>query len=183
MHFCTIHALYVIYSSINSQNIEVIFLIFNFSLYYNDSNLKQRLKEAFLMVMKQLLEVFDILDDSAASGDRMKNYLLSINPSANVEVFPLTGPNGGTDVIRILIPGKSGKTAGKTGTYPWCYRQAWRPGSPAGHDRFCLRRGWRLHSSDRGRKGCWICRKKGGYSGRRCHHCHTHLSKCSYRTA
>ena len=65
------------------------------------------------MVMKQLLEVFDILDDSAASGIRMKNYLLSISPSANVEVFPLTGPNGSTDVIRILIPGKSGKTAGK----------------------------------------------------------------------
>ena len=65
------------------------------------------------MVMKQLLEVFDILDDSTASGIRMKNYLLSISPSANVEVFPLTGPNGSTDVIRILIPGKSGKTAGK----------------------------------------------------------------------
>lgn len=40
------------------------------------------------MVMKQLLEVFDILDDSAASGERMKDYLLSVNPAANIEVFP-----------------------------------------------------------------------------------------------
>ena len=66
------------------------------------------------MVMKQLLEVFDILDDSAASGARMKDYLLSVNPAANVEVFPLTGPKGSTDVIRVLIPGKNGKSSGRT---------------------------------------------------------------------
>lgn len=65
------------------------------------------------MVMKQLLEVFDILDDSAASGARMKEYLLSVNPAANVEVFPLTGPKGSTDVIRVLIPGKNGKSSGR----------------------------------------------------------------------
>ena len=66
------------------------------------------------MVMKQLLEVFDILDDSAASGERMKDYLLSVNPAANIEVFPLTGPKGSTDVIRVLIPGKNGKSSGRT---------------------------------------------------------------------
>ena len=64
---------------------------------------QHEIKEAFLMVMKQLLEVFDILDDSAASGERMKDYLLSVNPAANIEVFPLTGPKGSTDVIRCLL--------------------------------------------------------------------------------
>ena len=62
------------------------------------------------MLLKQLMEVFDILDDSQASGEKMKNYLHEIAPDCKVEVLKLTGPEGkSTDVIRIYIPGKSGK--------------------------------------------------------------------------
>ena len=67
------------------------------------------------MLLKQLMEVFDILDDSQASGEKMKNYLHEIAPDCKVEVLKLTGPEGkSTDVIRIYIPGKSGKMDGGT---------------------------------------------------------------------
>ncbi len=67
------------------------------------------------MLLKQLMEVFDILDDSQASGEKMKNYLHEIAPDCKVEVLKLTGPEGkSTDVIRIYIPGKSGKMSGGT---------------------------------------------------------------------
>lgn len=67
------------------------------------------------MLLKQLMEVFDILDDSQASGEKMKNYLHEIAPDCKVEVLKLTGPEGkSTDVIRIYIPGKSGKMNGGT---------------------------------------------------------------------
>ncbi len=66
------------------------------------------------MLLKQLMEVYDILDDSTASGSKMKDYYLRLKPDANVETFVLDGPKGSTDVIRILIPGRCGKAKGGT---------------------------------------------------------------------
>ena len=67
------------------------------------------------MLLKQLTEVFDILDSSHASGVEMKNYLLTIKPDCKIDVLKLTGPNEkSTDVIRIYIPGKEGKITGGT---------------------------------------------------------------------
>lgn len=66
------------------------------------------------MLLKQLMEVYDILDDSTASGSKMKDYYLRLKPDAKVETFVLNGPKGCTDVIRILIPGYCGKTNGGT---------------------------------------------------------------------
>ena len=66
------------------------------------------------MLMKQMLEVFEILDDENAGGQRMKEYFQTVNPEARVETFVLRGDEGSTDAIRILIPGSHGKMSGGT---------------------------------------------------------------------
>lgn len=64
------------------------------------------------MLLKQLTEVFDILDDSAASGARVAEYLRKIRPDCNVETNALVGEKGSTDMIKIRIPGAHGKASG-----------------------------------------------------------------------
>ena len=64
------------------------------------------------MLYKQLIELFDILDSSSASGAQVVDYFHSIKPDCKVETYPLEGPKGHTDMVRILIPGKNGKTNG-----------------------------------------------------------------------
>jgi len=66
------------------------------------------------MILKQLIEVFDILDSATANGEQVKSYLLNINPQADVEAYPLVGEKGKTDMVRIRIPGKAGKWSGGT---------------------------------------------------------------------
>lgn len=64
------------------------------------------------MLMKQILDVFELLDSPSASGEIMKEYLLTIKPDANVETYRITGPKGGTDMFKVRIPGKKGKSSG-----------------------------------------------------------------------
>jgi len=66
------------------------------------------------MILKQLIEVFDILDSATASGDQVKSYLLNIDSRAEVETYPLIGEKGKTDMVRIRIRGKQGKWSGGT---------------------------------------------------------------------
>lgn len=66
------------------------------------------------MLIKQLVEVYDILDSSTASGEQAKKYLQSIRPDANIEVYPLQGPKGSTDMIKVRISGSKGKAGGGT---------------------------------------------------------------------
>ena len=66
------------------------------------------------MLIKQLIEVFDLLDSSTANGKEVEQYLKSVNLNASTEVFPLTGPRGSTDMVRVSIPGRNGKTNGGT---------------------------------------------------------------------
>lgn len=66
------------------------------------------------MLIKQLIEVFELLDSSTANGREVERYLKSVNPAADTEVFTLTGPRGKTDMIRVNIPGKNGKINGGT---------------------------------------------------------------------
>ena len=68
------------------------------------------------MLIKQIMEVFDVLDSSTVDGAAVKKYLQSVNPEANVEVYPLEGPKGSTDMVKVRIPGTEGKTVG--GSYP-----------------------------------------------------------------
>lgn len=64
------------------------------------------------MLYKQLIELFDILDSASASGAQVVEYLRSIVPDCQVETYPLEGPKGHTDMVRILIPGRNGKSKG-----------------------------------------------------------------------
>ena len=42
----------------------------------------------------------------------MVEYFRSIVPDCQVETYPLEGPKGHTDMVRILIPGRNGKSKG-----------------------------------------------------------------------
>ncbi len=64
------------------------------------------------MLIKQVIELFDVLDSSTASGEAVEKYLKSVNPDANVEVFPIVGPKGSTDMVKVRIPGSHGKSKG-----------------------------------------------------------------------
>lgn len=61
------------------------------------------------MLYKELIELFDILDSASASGSEVVEYLKAINPMCQAETYPLAGPNGHTDMVRILIPGEERK--------------------------------------------------------------------------
>ena len=64
------------------------------------------------MLYKELIELFDMLDSASASGSEVVEYFRSIDPMCQVETYPLEGPKGHTDMVRILIPGKNGKSKG-----------------------------------------------------------------------
>ncbi|RYM04978.1 DUF1177 domain-containing protein [Sporolactobacillus sp. THM7-7] len=61
------------------------------------------------MVFKQTLTVLDVLDDLRASGDKVK-ALFRAFPDVSFSVTKVTGEKGSTDFVKIVIPGKSGKT-------------------------------------------------------------------------
>ena len=63
------------------------------------------------MVLKHLLDLYEILDNPKASGQLVKDHLLKIDPDADIYVYPLVGPKGHTDMVKIFIPGTRGKTA------------------------------------------------------------------------
>ncbi|GLB28702.1 hypothetical protein LAD12857_06250 [Lacrimispora amygdalina] len=64
------------------------------------------------MLMKQLIEVYDLLDSSYASGKQVEGYLKGIRSDADVEVYTLKGPKGKTDMVKVRIPGSKGKSKG-----------------------------------------------------------------------
>ncbi len=66
------------------------------------------------MLMKQILEAYDVLDDSFVTGKKVEEYLRGIKADANIEVYELKGPKGSTDMVRVMIPGTMGKTKGGT---------------------------------------------------------------------
>ena len=66
------------------------------------------------MILKHLMELYEILDDPKASGEKVKEYLLQVNPQADVETYPVHGEKGHTDMVRVRVPGKNGKSKGGT---------------------------------------------------------------------
>ena len=64
------------------------------------------------MLLKQILEIYDLLDDPKADGQRVLDYLRGIDPSADVETYPLTGDGGTTHMVKVRIPGNNGKAVG-----------------------------------------------------------------------
>lgn len=64
------------------------------------------------MLIKQIIELFDILDSPVASGKDVERYLAALHPQASIQVYPLVGPKGSTDMVKVRIPGKRGKSSG-----------------------------------------------------------------------
>ena len=64
------------------------------------------------MLLKQILEAYDVLDNSTVTGNDVANYLKSIKPDADIEVYELVGPKGSTDMLKVRIPGTNGKSKG-----------------------------------------------------------------------
>ncbi len=96
------------------------------------------------MLYKQLIELFDILDSPKASGAQVVEYLNSIMPGCKAETYPLEGPKGHTDMVRIMIPGKNGKTNGPHDRYSGT---SGRSGSASGAARIRIGRGRRDYGS------------------------------------
>lgn len=63
------------------------------------------------MLLKQVMEVYDIIDKAGANGSDVKEYLESLG-GREVEVRTLKGDKGTTDLVKAVIPGKNGKKAG-----------------------------------------------------------------------
>lgn len=64
------------------------------------------------MLIKQIIETFDVLDSSTVTGKDVEAYLKGIKADANIEVYELKGPKGSTDMVKVRIPGLKGKASG-----------------------------------------------------------------------
>ena len=65
------------------------------------------------MLLKQVLELFELLDTPAANGETVRRLMLE-RGADEVTVQTVTGPKGSTDCIKILIKGSNGKSGGGT---------------------------------------------------------------------
>lgn len=64
------------------------------------------------MLFKQLIEAYELVDSSHADGEAVVSYLRKIRSDADIEVYPLTGPKGSTDMVKVRIAGTNGKSKG-----------------------------------------------------------------------
>lgn len=63
------------------------------------------------MLIKQIMEVYELIDSASANGNEMKRYLENYG-AKNVEVKTITSEQGKTDFIRVTIQGTRGKLKG-----------------------------------------------------------------------
>lgn len=66
------------------------------------------------MILKQIIDMYDILDSSTACAKDVSDYLKAIKEDANIHYYDVVGPRGDTEMIRIRIPGTNGKSVGGT---------------------------------------------------------------------
>ncbi|MGG2025876.1 DUF1177 domain-containing protein [Gottfriedia sp. S16(2024)] len=63
------------------------------------------------MALKQTLTVIDLLDNAYVNGKKVKELFTSY-PNVTVEVTTVSGEQGSTDFIKVMIPGVEGKSRG-----------------------------------------------------------------------
>jgi len=63
------------------------------------------------MLIKQVMEIFDLLDNASASGEMIRSYMES-KGAKNVQVRRMEQDGRGTDFVSIIIPGRKGKLSG-----------------------------------------------------------------------
>lgn len=64
-------------------------------------------------MLKQVIEAYELLDSAYVSGYKVAEFLRK-RGLENIEVKTIEGPRGSTDFIKIVIPGKNGKSSGGT---------------------------------------------------------------------
>lgn len=64
------------------------------------------------MLLKQVLEAYDLLDDGGVTGEKVAEYLRGIKGDADIDVYELEGERGTTDMLKVRIPGTNGKIKG-----------------------------------------------------------------------
>jgi len=62
-------------------------------------------------MLKQVLELFDLLDRPDASAGAVRDYLTE-SGSCTVEIEQASSPQGSTEFIRVRVPGREGSSAG-----------------------------------------------------------------------
>lgn len=62
-------------------------------------------------MLKQLMEIYDLLDSASVDGERVATFLKSRGVE-KIQVEKIKGKSGSTDFVRVLMPGKEGKNAG-----------------------------------------------------------------------
>lgn len=75
------------------------------------------------MILRQVLELFDLLDTPAANGKQITE-LLKERGAHEVTVETVTSEKGSTDCITVLIKGSDGKSSGGS-TRLWASSDAW----------------------------------------------------------
>lgn len=65
------------------------------------------------MLLRQMLDVYDLIDKPQASGNETADFLRA-HGATDVTVKRVSGERGGTDCIKVLIPGSNGKSSGGT---------------------------------------------------------------------
>jgi hypothetical protein len=63
------------------------------------------------VILRQTLDLLDLLDRPDAGGERVRGYLEQLGP-AEVHVTRLEGAEGGTDHVRVRIAGRRGRLVG-----------------------------------------------------------------------
>lgn len=66
------------------------------------------------MSFKHVIELYEVMDSIHVDGEKVKAYLQNINPAADVAVKTITGKNGSTDFVKVIVKGKNGKSSGGT---------------------------------------------------------------------
>lgn len=65
------------------------------------------------MLIKQLIDLFEILDSPGASGQAVKSYMMQLGAKEeDVRITKMTGEKGSTDFVQIRIAGTRGKSRG-----------------------------------------------------------------------
>jgi len=64
-----------------------------------------------IAMLKQVMEIIDILDDAQVNGEKVKEFLVD-RGLTNIHVEEVRGEKGKTDFIKILVEGRRGKTSG-----------------------------------------------------------------------
>jgi len=64
-------------------------------------------------MLRQVIEAYELLDSAYVDGYRVAEFLRK-RGLEDIEVKTIEGPKGSTDFIKIVIPGKNGKSSGGT---------------------------------------------------------------------